>query len=88
MLEFYEYFLSLRKIGVPVLAAINGHAVGAGACLAVSCDLRPAIAPTAKIGFNFTKIGLHPGLGATHFLSKVCGRGGGGGGEVRRGGRG
>jgi len=73
MLEFYEYFLSPRKIGVPVLAAINGHAIGAGACLAVSCDLRPAIAPTAKIGFNFTKIGLHPGLGSTHFLAKAVG---------------
>ena len=73
MIRFYKRFLSLRSVGVPVLAAITGHAVGAGACLAASCDVRPAIAPLAKIGFNFVRLGLHPGLASTHFLGLAVG---------------
>ena len=34
MLEFYHSFLGILKLGVPLIAAINGHAVGAGLCLA------------------------------------------------------
>jgi enoyl-CoA hydratase/carnithine racemase len=73
MIKFYNRFLAIRRVGVPLLAAITGHAVGAGACLAISCDIRPAIAPLAKIGFNFVRIGLHPGLASTHFLSCLVG---------------
>ena len=54
------------------MAAINGHAVGAGLCLALASDLRIA-GKGAKLGVNFTKLGLHPGLASTHFLSKVVG---------------
>lgn len=72
MLSFYHSFLGIRSLGVPLIAAINGHAVGAGLCLATACDIRIA-APEAKLGFTFTKLGLHPGMGATYFLRQVIG---------------
>ncbi|CAE8708393.1 unnamed protein product, partial [Polarella glacialis] len=52
--------------------AINGPAIGAGMCLAMACDVRVA-ARTAKIGFPFVSLGLHPGMGATHMIASVAG---------------
>ncbi len=71
MLDFYSRFLlPLRNISVPTVAAINGPAIGAGMCIALGCDIRVASAG-AKIGFTFVGIGLHPGMGCTHFLPQV-----------------
>jgi enoyl-CoA hydratase/carnithine racemase len=70
MLDFYSLFLHIRTLPVPVLAAINGAAVGAGMCFALATDIRFAAAD-AKMGFNFTKLGIHPGMGATHFLPRI-----------------
>jgi enoyl-CoA hydratase/carnithine racemase len=61
MFKFYERFLCVRKLPVPVIAAINGAAIGAGACFATACDMRVAAAG-AKIGFTFPTLGLHPGM--------------------------
>ena len=72
MLAFYNSFLSLRSLGVPLVAAINGHAIGAGLCLACGCDIRLGT-ERAKFGFTFTKLGLHPGMGATFFVRQVIG---------------
>lgn len=72
MREFYDSFLSLRSLEVPVIAALNGAAVGAGLCVAAACDIRIA-ARGAKLGFTFTKLGLHPGMGASWFLPRVVG---------------
>lgn len=72
MLSFYHSFLSIRELGVPLIAAINGHAIGAGLVVASACDIRLA-SPSAKLGFTFTKLGLHPGMGATFFLPKLLG---------------
>lgn len=72
MLQFYRSFLEIRDLRVPLIAAINGHAVGAGLCLASACDIRIA-GDKAKLGFTFTRLGLHPGMGATWFLPKVIG---------------
>lgn len=66
MKAFYQVYLSIRDLPQPVIAAIHGHAVGAGLCLALACDLRYASA-TAKLGVNFAKLGLAPGMGG-HFL--------------------
>lgn len=59
MRKFYDRFLSVRQLSVPVIAAINGPAVGAGLCLALACDLRIA-AKDAKLGVTFVGLGLHP----------------------------
>ncbi|KAI8799433.1 ClpP/crotonase-like domain-containing protein [Cladochytrium replicatum] len=68
MRDFYDLYLtSIRQIGVPTLAAINGHAVGAGLCLALACDMRIAH-PNAKLGLNFVKLGLTPGMAGSHLL--------------------
>merc|ERR1712117_182108 len=65
--------MPLRELPCPVIAAINGPAIGAGACVAVGgCDIRYASAK-AKLAFNFTKIGLHPGMAGTHFLPRLIG---------------
>lgn len=69
---FYYNFLSLLDIEVPVIAAINGHAVGAGLCIAMACDFRIARAG-AKLGANFVRLGLHPGMAATYFLPRLVG---------------
>lgn len=74
MLEFYGSFLGVLELGVPVVAAINGHAVGAGFCLAAACDLRVAD-ESAKFAAPFARLGLHPGMGATHFLPRLLGPG-------------
>jgi enoyl-CoA hydratase len=71
---FYDRFLAIRRLRVPSIAAVNGAAIGAGACLAVACDLRIAAA-SAKFGFTFVRIGLHPGMGATHLLPRLVGPG-------------
>ena len=56
---------------MPVIAAINGPAVGAGLCLAMGgADIRVA-SKTARMGVTFTKLGLHPGMAATHFLENI-----------------
>jgi len=72
MRAFYGLFLSLRDLACPTIAAINGAAVGAGLCVALACDVRIASA-TAKLGLNFTALGLHPGMGATWTLPRLVG---------------
>lgn len=70
--KFYHVFLNIRKLRVPVIAAINGHAIGAGFCLALACDLRYA-ASTAKMGANFARLGLAPGMGGTYLITRLAG---------------
>ncbi|EKD41946.1 MAG: hypothetical protein ACD_73C00429G0001, partial [uncultured bacterium] len=51
---------------------INGPAVGAGFCLALACDFRYA-ARDAKLGANFSKLGLAPGMGGTFLVTRLAG---------------
>lgn len=64
--------LELIDFPKPVIAAINGHAIGVGITMALPCDLRIAAAG-AKIGLTFAKLGILPGLGATHLLPRLVG---------------
>jgi enoyl-CoA hydratase len=68
----YDSFLRVRRLPIPTIAAVQGAAVGAGANLALCCDLRIA-GPRAKFGITFTRLGLHPGGGCTHFLVDALG---------------
>eukprot|EP00301_Raphidiophrys_heterophryoidea_P021079 c5613_g1_i1.p1 GENE.c5613_g1_i1~~c5613_g1_i1.p1 ORF type:complete len:316 (-),score=83.87 c5613_g1_i1:212-1111(-) len=72
MLEFYNHFLCMRSLPVPIIAAINGPAIGAGMAIAVASDYRIA-SSSAKMGFTFSRLGLFPGMGSTHFLPRLCG---------------
>ncbi len=56
----------------PIIAAINGVAAGAGASLALACDLRVA-ATSARFVLAFGRIGLVPDSGATWFLPRIVG---------------
>jgi len=58
----------------PVIAALNGAAVGVGITMVLPCDVRIAN-ESAKLGLPFTKLGILPGLGGTYLLSRVVGEG-------------
>jgi enoyl-CoA hydratase/carnithine racemase len=72
MLPFYRAWLSIRRLEVPTIAAVNGAAIGAGLCLALACDLRYAAAG-ARLGVPFVRLGMHAGMGGTHLLPEVVG---------------
>lgn len=72
LLRFYESFLGIRDLPIPTIAAVRGAAIGAGLNLAFSCDVRLA-APDATFGMTFSRIGLHPGGGASFFLARTLG---------------
>ena len=67
-------FAALERMGKPVIAAINGVALGGGCELAMACTLRLA-ADTAVLGLPEVKLGLIPGYGGTQRLSRLVGRG-------------
>lgn len=77
MLRFYNSFLCLRqKLPVPVIAALNGPAVGAGACLSLACDLRVGASGNMPLlGFPFCRLGIPSGMGALHLLQNCGGLG-------------
>lgn len=72
MIAFYRAWLSIRKLEVPTIAAINGHAVGAGLCMALACDIRYA-AQGARLSVPFVRLGMHPGMAATYLLPDAVG---------------
>ena len=80
--ELYEFtrttcdlVLAIRRCPVPVIAALNGPVAGAGAVIAIACDLRVA-AETARIAFLFTKVGLSGAdMGAAWLLPRIVGHG-------------
>jgi len=66
---------NIRKLRRPVVAAVNGTAVGAGAVIALACDLRVA-SEKAKFGFIFPRVGLSGAdMGAAYLLPRVVGLG-------------
>ncbi len=71
--RMYDAFLAIRDLPLPTIAAVQGHAIGAGLNLAMSCDVRLA-SPRAKFSATFSRIGLHPGGGCTYFLVEALGR--------------
>jgi enoyl-CoA hydratase len=72
MMAFYRAWLSIRRLEVPTIAAVNGPAIGAGLCLALACDIRYAAAG-ARLGAPFVKLGMNPGMAATYLLPNAVG---------------
>jgi 2-(1,2-epoxy-1,2-dihydrophenyl)acetyl-CoA isomerase len=64
--------LSLRELPLPVVCAVNGVAAGAGANIALACDIVVA-AKSASFIQAFSKIGLIPDSGGTYFLPRLVG---------------
>jgi enoyl-CoA hydratase/carnithine racemase len=66
---------NIRRVRRPVIAAVNGVAVGAGAVMALACDVR-IVAREARFGFVFPKVGLcGADMGAAWLLPRVVGLG-------------
>ena len=72
--EYYRAFLDVRDLSVPVVAAVNGPAVGAGLNLALAADIRVA-GRSARFGATFVRLGIHPGGGASSMLVRLVGPG-------------
>jgi enoyl-CoA hydratase len=69
-----EVFDVIEQLGKPVIAAINGYALGGGCELAMACTLRVA-ADTAKLGQPEINLGLIPGYGGSQRLARLIGAG-------------
>jgi len=68
----YVEAVRLFSCKTPVVAAVQGAAIGAGLGLAMVADFRVA-APEARFAANFVKLGFHPGFGLTHTLPRIIG---------------
>jgi len=62
----------LRSLSKPVIAAVDGVAVGGGATIALACDFRVA-SDRARFAFPFSKLGLTPEFGGSYLLPRVVG---------------
>lgn len=67
---FEEAYSLLRNFPMPVIAAVNGFALGGGMEMLLSCDLRYA-ASHAKMGLPEVKLGIIPGVGGTQLLPRA-----------------
>lgn len=73
VLEHYNPIITrLRKIEKPIIGAVNGVAAGAGANIALACDICVATESASFIQ-AFSKIGLIPDSGGTYFLPRIIG---------------
>lgn len=70
--RLHHAIAELCRIPYPVVAAINGHAIGAGLALALAADLRVA-SERSKLMFAYGRIGASPDGGMTYFLPRIVG---------------
>lgn len=70
--QFYEQAKRLFRRSKPMVAAVQGAAVGAGLGMALCADFRVA-APGARFSANFVRLGFHPGFGLSCILPRLLG---------------
>jgi len=68
----HEAFAAFENMNKPVIAAVNGFALGGGFEVALMCDIIYA-SDKAKVGFPETTLGIFPGFGGTQRAAKLCG---------------
>lgn len=68
----YDQAVRLYSVEKPIVAAVQGAAVGAGLGLALVADFR-VVAPEARFAANFVKLGFHPGFGISLALPRIVG---------------
>lgn len=71
--SIYEQALRLFACHKPLVAAVQGAAVGGGLGLALVADFR-VVAPRSRFIANFVRLGIHPGFGLTHTLPRLIGQ--------------
>ncbi|MET0703054.1 MAG: enoyl-CoA hydratase-related protein [Mycobacterium sp.] len=70
--EIHQVSHALADLDKPVIACINGVAVGAGLDMALMCDLR-IMSTTARVSEGYVKVGLTPGDGGAYYLPRIVG---------------
>lgn len=71
--RFHPGFLAMLDTPKPIIAAVNGPAIGAGACLALAADIAIMDSAAAYLQFRFSAIGLMPDVGGTALLASAVG---------------
>jgi enoyl-CoA hydratase/carnithine racemase len=69
---FQDVVRTLRTMMTPVVAAVNGYALGAGCDTALACDFR-LVSPDATVGETFVDVGFVPGDGGAYLLPRLVG---------------